>query len=155
MITLSLFLGRADVGFARNSNYEDCVLEALKTAETTYEVNVVQRLCRNKFPSKEKYVPPEPRKKYEPELDRNGLEMCRVTPQGNGWEYLTKERLQTLKNMAVFELEKTSGQIASVHLPRKNRNDSELKKLTEWLLSEGRSIFNVCRRYHSGRRIYG
>lgn len=55
-LVLALFFSNAHAGLFGPSNYDDCVLENLKTAKTESAVASVHMACRNKFPEKKKNV---------------------------------------------------------------------------------------------------
>jgi hypothetical protein len=55
LITTLLFLSSVSLshaGLFGPSNYEECVLENVKTAQTNRAVSVVMRMCQDKFPQK-------------------------------------------------------------------------------------------------------
>lgn len=120
-LTVALLFGYAGVSYAGifgPSNYEDCVLEGMKGVKSDLAARVIISACAGKFPSKKKYTPQSKKPKYQPELDKYGMKICRVMKKFGNWIFVDKKRLAGLKNVWLYEVRFPSGETVILVKPK-------------------------------------
>ena len=114
-LSLMLFFGSGGVSYSGlfgPSNYDECIIESMKGVKSDLAAAAVMKACMNKFPSKKSptFTPSPIKKKTPPELDSNGMKVCRVISENGNWSFVTKERLSKLKNVKQLAVTTSEGE---------------------------------------------
>jgi hypothetical protein len=156
-LTIAVLLGSVGVssaGLFGPSNYDECVLDRMQGVQSDLAARVIIAACSSKFSHKEKRSPSPPKEKkpeYKPELDRNGLPVCRVHVVGDKLVFSPKEFVYPTPH-TIWTFGGVGYQDWEAVLP----NGASQKEVEKNVRSRSFEAYSVCRRYHwcKGGNIY-